>query len=211
MTVGTPVVVSPQTPSTPIVNSNGQMPYEWIKFFQNSAQAINNALTLLGEFNGTIGPSAHVAGHVGTLADNIQNLTAAGQLDAAHLTGIVPPAQLPAAGLAAIGAVQAVNPTAHKWVDSISPAGVPNLSQPAFADVSGAATPGQVPALSALAGAVIPGQVPALSSLTGAITSAQLPPGLFSGTIVTAQLTTLGAQGSMTFFNGSLVSQVAAT
>lgn len=52
---------------------------------------------------------------------------------------------------------------------------------------------------------------PAFSDISGQITSSQLPTGLFSGTIVTAQLTPTGAQGSMTFLSGSLQSQTPAT
>ena len=86
---------------------------------------------------------------------------------------------------------------AHEWLASYNAAtGVFTLSQPSFGDISGTATAAQVPALSAL---------------TGNITTSQLPTGLFSGTITTAKLTVGGTNGSMTFVNGSLSSQTAAT
>jgi hypothetical protein len=86
---------------------------------------------------------------------------------------------------------------AHEWIASYSSTtGVFTLTQPAFTDISGTATAGQVPALSAL---------------TGRITTSQLPSAGLTATIVTAQLTTLGTQGSQTFTNGILTAQVPAT
>jgi hypothetical protein len=70
----------------------------------------------------------------------------------------------------------------HQWVASYNATtGAFTLSQPAFTDIS------------------------------GALDTSQLPSGLFSGTITTAKLTGGGTNGSMTFVNGSLSSQVAAT
>jgi hypothetical protein len=84
-----------------------------------------------------------------------------------------------------------------KWLKSYSnTTGLFTETQPDFGDLTGSATAAQVPALSAL---------------TGAITSGQLPASGLSVTIVTAQLTTLGAQGSMTFTNGILTAQTPAT
>jgi hypothetical protein len=97
------------------------------------------------------------------------------------ISGVVAASQLPNPTLSALGGVEAVSAISHQWVNSINTSGVPQLSQPAFTDVS------------------------------GQITTAQLPAGLFSGTITTARLTTGGTNGSMTFLNGSLSSQVAAT
>lgn len=86
---------------------------------------------------------------------------------------------------------------AHEWLASYnSTTGAFTLTQPAFTDISGTATPAQVPALSAL---------------TGQITESQLPSAGLSVTIVTAQLTPTGAQGSMTFTNGILTAQTPAT
>jgi hypothetical protein len=70
--------------------------------------------------------------------------------------------------------VQAVTPVAHEWINSIDTSGVPQLSRPDYADLTGT------------------------------------PTGL-SVTIVTAALTGLGSQGSMTFTNGILTAQTPAT
>lgn len=82
-------------------------------------------------------------------------------------------------------------------------------AQAAFTDISGIAAVAQggtgtsSPALVAGTNITITGSWP--NQTINASTAG------FSGTIVTAQLTTLGAQGSMTFANGLLVSQVPAT
>ena len=96
---GNPInlVVSPFTPRTRLVDEQGYATWEMLKFAQGLAQAVNNALSILGQFNGVIGPNATVAGHVGTLAANIQNLNSSGLLAATALTGVVAPTQLPAA------------------------------------------------------------------------------------------------------------------
>jgi hypothetical protein len=155
--------------------------------------------------------------------------------------GNLNPASLPFPTTSSIGGVEAVNPVAHEWVNSIGADGAPTLTQPSFVDISGIAnagqvpplsqlnggvtagqvpplsqlsgmvTPNQVPDLSTLNGSVTAAQVPSLSALNGNITDAQLPGDLFSGTIVTAKLTTGGANGSMTFLKGSLQSEVPAT
>jgi hypothetical protein len=86
---------------------------------------------------------------------------------------------------------------AHEWLTAYNAAtGAWTAAQPAFTDISGSATSAQVPAL---------------SSLTGQITTSQLPASGLSLTITTAKLTTGGTQGSMTYTNGILTAQVAAT
>jgi hypothetical protein len=86
---------------------------------------------------------------------------------------------------------------AHQWLASYNAAtGAFTLSQPAFTDISGTATAGQVPALSAL---------------TGQITTSQLPSSGLTTTIVTAKLTGGGANGSMVFTNGILTASTPAT
>jgi hypothetical protein len=117
--------------------------------------------------------------------------------------------QLPNPTTSALGGVEAISPVSHQWVNSINTSGIPQLSQPAFTDVSGTATVAQggtgtaSPALVAGTNVTITGSWPNQtinSSTTG-----------LSVTITTAKLTTLGTNGSMTFTAGLLTSQVAAT
>lgn len=51
--------------------------------------------------------------------------------------------------LSTIGGVEAINSVAHEWLNSISTAGVPQLSQPNFTDLSGLLADTQLPADSA--------------------------------------------------------------
>lgn len=141
--------------------------------------------------------------------------------------GAISPDSIPFPTSTALGGVTTAGPVASQWINAIDSHGTPQLSQPAFNNISGSASPAQVPALSAISGnatpgqlpplsdlngAVTPGQVPPLSALSGQITPGQIPAGLgFSGTIVTAKLTVGGSNGSMTFNNGFLNSQVQAT
>lgn len=151
------------------------------------------------------------------------------------------PNAVPAPTPTSLGGVNSVVGQSGKFVSAITTAGVLELTQPAFSDLSGTAsgsqvpplaqlsgsvTAGQVPQLSQLNGKVTPSQVPDLSTLNGSVTSAQVPPlsdlsgriteaqlpsAGISVTITTAALTGGGSTGSMTFTNGILTGQVQAT
>jgi len=188
------LVVSPFTPRTKLVDDNGYATWEFLKFAQGLAQAVNNALNILGQFDGVIGPDATVAGHVGTLKDNIQNLSASGLLAATALTGIVQPAQLPAADPITQGAV-------------VLPAGAPSnvldsaAFQPASAfDPAGAAAAAQAASDPA-------GSAGAAETASKAYTDSKFAPGI-SGTVPLAKITGLGADGSLTFANGLITAKV---
>jgi len=60
-------------------------------------------------------------------------------------SGTLPAAQLPAPTASTLGGVEAVTAVTSKWINAISTAGVPALTQPAFTDVSGTATAAQLP------------------------------------------------------------------
>jgi hypothetical protein len=155
--------------------------------------------------------------------------------------GALSPDSIPFPTSTSLGGVTSAGPVTHQWINSIDSTGTPLLSQPAFTDLSGTAAANQIPPLSALSGSVTAGQVPALSALNGSVTPAQVPPlsslngsvtagqvpnlSALNGqiteaqlpasgqnvTIITAKLTTGGANGSMTFTNGILTAQVQAT
>jgi len=182
-------IVSVSTPTGPLVDiKTGLATFAFLKWLQNIGQLINKVF------------------------DN---------------TGAISPDAIPFPTSTSLGGIVTAGPSANQWVNAIDGTGTPQLSQPSFQNLSGTATPAQIPALSALSGSVNPAQVPPLSDLNGAVTASQVPPlsvlsgqitagqipaGLgFGGTIVTAKLTVGGANGSMTFSNGFLVSQVPAT
>ena len=66
-------------------------------------------------------------------------------------SGTLPAARLPAPTATTLGGVQSRVATAHQWINTISPAGAPSSTQPAFSDLSGSATLAQLPALAASA------------------------------------------------------------
>jgi hypothetical protein len=111
-------------------------------------------------------------------------------------------------------------PTAHEWVSAYNAAtGAFTLSRPAYTDLTG------LPTLPASAGPTAHQWLasynagtgaftltqPAFGDISGNLATSQLPTAGISVTIVTAQLTTLGTQGSMTFTNGILTAQTPAT
>jgi hypothetical protein len=52
---------------------------------------------------------------------------------------------VPTATYTTLGIIEAVAPIAHEWINSINLSGVPQLSQPAFTDISGVASFSQIP------------------------------------------------------------------
>jgi hypothetical protein len=206
--MSTNATVSNTTPTGVIVNSDGTATYAFLQWLRNVGQAINLNFDPKGNYQGPIGLRATIGGRA-TLASIVANIDTNGVVEASgidfaraylnkdtdHIAdGFGSPL---AGGREAYTALVVSPPTVepHKFVTGLL-GGVFVKSQPGFADVSGTADPGQVPNLSAL---------------TGQITTGQLPTGGFTGTIITAQLTTLGTQGSATYVNGWLQSQVAAT
>jgi hypothetical protein len=153
--------------------------------------AVNN---VLGSASGQAVAAFDAAGLAATAQANaIAAASNAGNITSGTLTNAVLPTP---GGIGVVGGVKAISPVANKWVTAIDTAGNPVLGQPAFSDLSGSASAGQVPALSAL---------------TGQITTGQLPASGLSTTITTAKLTGGGANGSMTFTNGILTASTPAT
>lgn len=69
-------------------------------------------------------------------------------LNASNITsGTLPAAQLPNPTASTLGGVESVTSTSHQFLNTISTSGVPGKAQPAFTDISGTATTGQIPAL----------------------------------------------------------------
>jgi hypothetical protein len=52
---------------------------------------------------------------------------------------------VPTATYTTLGLIEAVAPISHEWINSINLSGIPQLSQPAFTDISGIAAPSQLP------------------------------------------------------------------
>jgi hypothetical protein len=59
--------------------------------------------------------------------------------------GTLPAARLPNPSVGSLGGVQAIAAVGSRWINAISTAGVPTLTQPAFSDLTGTATAAQLP------------------------------------------------------------------
>lgn len=204
----TNLVASPQTPTEPVIDLHtGRFNWAGLKWSQGITQAVNNALNILGQFNGVIGPDATVSGHVGTLRANIQNLSPTGLLAATALTGIVAPTQLPAADPITQGAVQLPAGATTNVLDSAA-------FQPASAfDVAGAAATAQTNAESfatasdtAILTAAEAFAANASNLSSGTVPNARLSG--ISGTVHLGPYTVGGTQGSLTLTNGLITAFV---
>ncbi|MGH9403169.1 MAG: beta strand repeat-containing protein [Terriglobia bacterium] len=84
-------------------------------------------------------------------------------------------------------ALTALTAPAHEWFNAVSAAGVFTASQPSFADISGTATPAQLPSI-------------AFSNLTGSATLAQLPASVaqFTGAITANDCAKWSSSGVLT-------------
>jgi hypothetical protein len=186
----------------------GQMPFAWIKWFQNTVTVINAAFNPQGVLQGQIGPKAILTGRTGTLQAMLSNVSNTGAVAATSLTGVINPAQLPAAGTGAHGAVQ-LPPGA-----TTSTLGTAALEDTTAFDAAGSAAAAQAASDPVGSAATAQANAETFASNASNLTSGTVPNARLGGlsvTIVTAQLTALGAQGSMTFTNGILTAQTPAT
>lgn len=216
-------ILAPQNIATaPFVDpQSGQLTFVGMKFVQALASAVAPSFDQVGNLQGNVGEDATVNAQ-GTLVGYLSNISA---------TGKVMSSGLPAPTTSAPGAVLAVNPVAHEWISAIDGTGTPQLTQPAFPDIGGTLDPSQIPKptnttlggvesntvvahefLTAISNTGAPTLAqPAFGDISGTLTTAQLPASGLSVTIATAKLTVGGTNGSMTFTNGLLTAQVAAT
>jgi len=195
------LVVSPQTPTNGnlIDPKTGQLTWGWLKFFMDLAQAVNNALTILGQFNGIIGTAATVQNRTGTLAEAVQHVDAVGVVQS---PGIVPASDV-ASGAVVLppGAVSNILGTAALENTTVfDPAGAAATAQTnaeAFATAGDTSTLAAAEAYSSNASHLTSGTVP----------NARL--GGVSGTINLDKLTPItGSNGSITVTNGIITAFV---
>lgn len=80
-------------------------------------------------------------------------------------SGTLPAGRLPNPSATTLGGVQSAAAVSHQWIASISTAGVPSLSQPAFADISGTASTAQIGTGTPAAGKYVDGGTGAWTTL----------------------------------------------
>ncbi|MBU6232204.1 hypothetical protein KGP36_06175 [Patescibacteria group bacterium] len=95
---------------------------------------------------------------------------------------------LPTPMTTALGGVQAVNAVSHQWISAISTAGVPQLSQPATSDISGAGTAitknissSNLTTVAAISGPITVGHMAVFTDTSGTIQDGGSPTG--AGTV----------------------------
>ena len=82
------LVVSPLSASSQLIDPQTGIPTAYgQRALGRMIQAINGALTILGQFNGVIGTAATVEGQAGTVAAKVQHLGPTGNLNALNLHG----------------------------------------------------------------------------------------------------------------------------
>lgn len=96
-------------------------------------------------------------------------------------SGLVPAANLPNPTTSALGGMEAINAVSHEWIDSINTSGVPHLSQPSYADITG------VPQLANTIAVVSHEWLASYTASTGNFTLTQPGFGDLTGTLGTAQ------------------------
>ncbi len=85
----------------------------------------------------------------GTLATQSANLVWSGPTTGSAATPTfrsLVGADLPNPAASTLGGIESLAAVSHQWINTISTSGVPSATQPAFTDISGTATTGQLPA-----------------------------------------------------------------
>lgn len=202
----------------PIVDDNKMATWNFLKILQDWDTKLRNGLNSIGQITQSIPASTTVGNRPEGIGTTLQNLDSDGVLlgpgadfsrayvnkDTDHITdGTGSPM---AGGKVAFAALVASAPVAGKTLEFDGAHWLPV----AIAVSEPVATSEWINSYDAATGAFTKSR-PVFADIAGQITTAQLPPDGITATVTTAKLTTLGANGSMDFVNGILVSQVQAT
>ena len=184
----------------PIVDSDGAANRWFIKVLQDWDTKLANGLNRIGQITQDIPLVTKIEGR-GQIGAILGNISDSGVIDAAGMASATSAAQ----GAVKLPAGASTNVLGDASLQPVS----------AF-DPSGAAASAQTAAQAHADAVAATAQANAESFASNAsnLTSGVLDPARlsgFTGTITTAKLTTGGANGSMTFQNGLLISQVAAS
>lgn len=186
---------------TPFLDAQGKVSWTWLKLLQQWQTQLGNGFDQNGNLISNISTSVQISGRDGTIGAILQNITSQGIFLAKGLPAATSTTQgaviLPAgAGSNKLGSAAMAETTSFDPVGSAAHA---QAAASDHADIASTAAQNNAQAFASNA-----------SNITsGTLDNARLAG--FSGVVTTAKLTTLGANGSMSFTNGLLISVVAAT
>jgi hypothetical protein len=160
------------------------------------AGAANNFLTAYDSAAGTFSKAQ-------PSCSSLSNAAASCSTDATNASnigsGTLPAARLPNPSSSTLGGVQSLASVASKWINTVSTAGVPSATQPAFSDLSGSATCAQMPALT--------GNVTTSAGNCATTLAAGSAANLDSGTLLAARMPAL--TGDVTTSAGAVATTLA--
>jgi len=137
-------------------NSSGAFGGDTTNFYYN---ATTHSLGVTGglALGAPLGVSSGGTGTTSPSLTSGSNISVSGAWpnQAISLAGVIPSSDLPAPTQTTLGGVKAAPTISHEWINSISTAGVPALSQPAFSDLSGTAGLSQLPSTLAQYGGTV--------------------------------------------------------
>lgn len=154
-TGGSPLAGGQNLFNGPIVDpKTGTPTFQFIKWFQDASQRLQNGLNQLGQLIGVISAETKVGSRPGTIGTALQHLDGTGVLNGSAISGVIPAVVIPAPTVGAFGGVKSNAPVVGQFVASIDASGTPVLAQPSFSDVTGTVSPAQLPTptLAALGG-----------------------------------------------------------
>lgn len=154
-----------------------------------SGTVTSAGLSLPNLFSVTGSPVTTSGTIAATLANQFANFVWAGPTSgaaAAPAFRALVGADLPAPSASTLGGTESAAAVSHEWINSISTAGVPSLSQPSFSDLSGMIASSQLPV------------VPIANGGTGATTLAGAALPVQSGTITTGDCVKWASATSIT-------------
>lgn len=179
-----------------VLTTDGSGHLSWVTL-SGTGTVTSVGLALPGIFTVSGSPITSNGTLTGSLATQAANSIWAGPTTGAAATPTfraLVGADLPNPSTSVLGGVRAINAVTSNWVNSISTSGIPQLSQPSFADISGSIAPTQCPA-SQLAALGCVNAINATASqwlrslsTAGAFTSSQPTFADIAGSVMLAQL-----------------------
>ena len=200
-------------PRTPVIDeTTGLLSREWFRWFNNINNITGAGLGVIAVNNGGTGETTYTNGQLligntvgGTLSKN--TLTPGAGIGVTNGPGSIAIANTGVLSVTAGAGISVSSATGNVTITNTAPVGVQSFS---------AGTTGLTPNSPTTGNVVLAGTLAVANGGTGAADAATARTNLGLGgglsvTITTAKLTTLGANGSMTFTNGILTAQTQAT